>query len=142
MLTIKSFLGFRINASKRLLKTEAVLKAESHYVRNVAWKTLKGWLTYVLEKKQKEEENQVLIETIEKIQSKTLLERSMAMWKLFTEESTGFLSNVKIIMRESSKRRVLKSWKQHAQTKRYEREVLSKFERYQNLKYKSGYFQR
>jgi len=142
MLKIKAFLGFKVNFTRRLLKNETYLKADSQYMRYLLWKGLRGWFAFILRKKQKEEDTGILMETIEKMRNHSLLENSLAMWKLYKEESLDFVLNARAMLAENSLRRVLTYWKHYTETKKHEDAVLSNFDNYRSMKNKVDYFQR
>jgi len=142
MLKIKAFLGFKVNSTRRLLKDEQQMKADSQYMRFLLWKGLRGWFIFILRKKQKEEDTGVLMETIEKMRNNTLLENSLAMWKLYTEESQDFILNAQTLIVENSLRRVLTYWKNYKETKKHEKVVLENFDNYRAMKNKVNYFQK
>jgi len=125
-----------------MLKEEANEKAADHYLTKLKSKGLEGWIDYIENKKKRNEDMGVLIEAIEKMHNEKILTNAMAMWKLYKEESAGFILNVRTIFAENSLRRVLMYWKQHSEMKKHERNILENYREYKEKKDKIDYLQR
>ena len=140
MLKIKSFLGFRVCFLKRSLKNEASQKAAIHYIRQLMWKGLRGWLSYLLRKKQREDNRRRLVEAITRTADKNLLTDAMDMWKLHREESITYRLNLKEFMTENSLKRIFLSWKNYSSSRKQEASIIANHNVKRITKTRRAYF--
>jgi len=125
-----------------MLKEEANEKAADHYLTKLKSKGLEGWILYRENKMKRNEDMGVLVEAIEKMHNEKTMSKALAMWKLYKEESVGFILNVRTVFAENSLRRVLMYWKQFSDMKKHERTVLENYQEYKDKKDKIEYLQR
>lgn len=75
MLKIKAFLSFRIYSNKKLIEKTNYEKALLHRKNQVQLKSLRAWLAYMIRRKTKYNNREILYNTIQKVDNENLMAR-------------------------------------------------------------------